>query len=144
MFLVTVVLIPIAMLSTLAQSLGSENRPRVDVTQLFDIKANSTCGGEPPTSFQSRFGTVLNCSLGEHNASFALDGDPNTWWQSQNGDDPVALTFSNPMVCNNLISSSLVGVSRVVINFILFYWYRPEHRLMLNGSIFLSFDFLLE
>ena len=73
---------------------GIGNRPRLDATQLFSLVTNSTCGGDPPTLFESRSGEFMNCSVGEHNASFAVDGDPNTWWQSQNGDDPVVLTFS--------------------------------------------------
>ena len=77
--------------SSLADSL---NGPRLDVTRLFSFEANSTCRGEPPTQFETRFGELLNCSVDEYNASFAVDGDPNTRWQSQNGDDPVALTFT--------------------------------------------------
>ena len=73
---------------------GSANGPRLDVTRLFSFEANSTCRGEPPTQFETRSGELLNCSVNEYNASFAVDGDPNTRWQSQNGDDPVALTFT--------------------------------------------------
>lgn len=32
--------------------------------------------------------------MDEYNAGFAVDGDPNTRWQSQPGDDPIALTFT--------------------------------------------------
>lgn len=71
----------------------SANGPRLDVTRFFSFDANSTCRGEPPTQFETRFGELLNCSVDGYNASFAVDGDPNTRWQSQNGDDPVALTF---------------------------------------------------
>ncbi len=55
-----------------------------EATALFDASANSTCGGAPPTI----------CSAGERSVEFALDGDPTTWWQSNDGDDPVSLTFS--------------------------------------------------
>ena len=95
-----IVVVLIAILSKPAQVSGSssENTSMLDVTRFFEIQTNSTCGGEPPTLFQSRSGTFLNCSFGEHNASLAIDSNLNTWWQSQNGDDPVAVTFSNPMV----------------------------------------------
>ena len=73
---------------------GSESGPRLDVTQLFAFDANSTCGGDPPTLFELRSGELQNCSLSEHESNFAVDGDPTTWWQSQNGKDPVALTFT--------------------------------------------------
>lgn len=62
-------------------------------TSLFSVSANSTCGGDPPTTFvynEQQF----NCSTGEHHAGFLLDNDPSTWWQSDNGDDPVSITFS--------------------------------------------------
>ena len=87
----------IVILSTPAELSGSSTS-MLDVTSFFEIQTNSTCGGEPPTLFLARSGTFLNCSLGEYNASLAVDGDLNTWWQSQNGDDPVAVTFSKPMV----------------------------------------------
>lgn len=70
------------------------NGPSLDVTNLFSLEINSTCGGETPTLFESRSGELSNCSLDEHNSSYAVDGDPNTWWQSQNGDTPLALTFT--------------------------------------------------
>ena len=73
---------------------SSGNGQRLDVTRLFSFEANSTCGEDPPTLFETRSGELVNCSVGEHNASFAIDGDPNTRWQSRNGDDPIALTFS--------------------------------------------------
>ena len=79
--------------------IGAGSGPSLDVTRLFTLETNSTCGGVPPTLFESRSGESLNCSLGEHNSSFAVDGDPTTWWQSQNEDDPLALTFSLAEVC---------------------------------------------
>jgi hypothetical protein len=73
---------------------NSADGPRLDVTRLFSFEANSTCRGEPPTPFETRSGELRNCSVDEFNARFAVDGDPNTRWQSQNGDDPVVLTFT--------------------------------------------------
>ena len=96
---------------------GAGDGPRLDVTRLFSFEANSTCGGEPPTLFETRSGELVNCSVGEHNASFAVDGDPNTRWQSQNGDDPITLTFSLSEV------SYLVGV--------------PVHRLSIKFYVHL-------
>ena len=78
---------------------GDGSGPSLDVTRLFTMETNSTCGGDPPTLFESRSGDLMNCSLSEHNPSFAVDGDPTTWWQSQNDNDPVALTFSLTEVC---------------------------------------------
>lgn len=75
-------------------ALGTDNRPALDVTRLFYFEANSTCGGEPPTLFEMRSGELQNCSMNEYNESFAVDGNRKTRWQSQNEDDPVALTFS--------------------------------------------------
>ena len=69
--------------------------PSFEVTQYFSLAANSTCGGDPPTLFQDQFnGGIANCSVGEHDPQLAADGDPNTWWQSANGDTPVELVFS--------------------------------------------------
>ena len=67
-----------------------------DVTRHFSLSANSTCGGDPPTLFedQSAPGVLLNCTSGEYEARLALDGYPNTRWQSATGHTPVALTFS--------------------------------------------------
>lgn len=68
---------------------------RFEATQYFSIAVNSTCG-VPPTLFEHQRtpGLFENCSLGDHEASFALDGNQSTWWQSANGEDPVAITFS--------------------------------------------------
>ena len=89
--------VPIAVILMLLQMrvvFGSGSGPRLDVTQFFAFDANSTCGGDPPTLFELRSGEFQNCSLNEHESSFAVDGDQTTWWQSQNGEDPVALMFS--------------------------------------------------
>lgn len=82
----------------------SASGPRLDVTRLFSFEANSTCSGEPPTQFETRFGELLNCSVDEYDARFAVDGDPNTRWQSQNGDDPVAFTFTLSEVSGRVLS----------------------------------------
>lgn len=77
-----------------------------EVTALFEIAANSTCGGDPPTFFVYD-GEVFNCSVGDHPAGFALDDNPNTWWQSSNGDDPVSITLSlGELEVNNIIISA--------------------------------------
>ena len=67
-----------------------------DVTRHFNLSANSTCGGDPPTLFedQSAPGVLLNCTSGEYEARLALDGYSNTRWQSATGHTPVTLTFS--------------------------------------------------
>ena len=82
---------------------GSVDGPLLDVTRLFSFEANSTCRGEPPTLFENRFGELLNCSVDEFDARFAVDGDPNTRWQSQNGDDPVVLTFTSSEVSGRVL-----------------------------------------
>lgn len=76
-------------------SVNTSTEPSFDVTRYFNLTANSTCG-DPPTLFEDRNapGVLLNCSAGEHEAHFALDGDLNTRWQSANGDNPVSFTFS--------------------------------------------------
>lgn len=61
-------------------------------TSLFQATANSTCGRDPPTTFVYQ-GEVLNCSIGDHPILFAVDDDASTWWQSDNGADPVSITF---------------------------------------------------
>lgn len=69
----------------------------IDVTNYFSFAANSTCGNTPTIFDQLASGApdeVFSCFLGEHNASFALDGDLNTWWQSENGESPVQMTFT--------------------------------------------------
>lgn len=85
----------IALLSPLgfSGSSGIVGENGFKATQLFELTTNSTCGGDPPTSFVYNNQT-FTCSTGEHHAMLALDGDFNTWWQSNNGDDPVSLTFS--------------------------------------------------
>ena len=76
-------------------SANSPTASSFDVTRYFNLTTNSTCG-DPPTLFEDRSapGVLLNCTAGEHDARFALDGDLNTRWQSANGDTPVSLTFS--------------------------------------------------
>ena len=64
-----------------------------DVTQYFTFTANSTCG-DPPTTFLTENGDELNCTLGDHDASFAVDRDSETWWQSEPGVDQVELLFT--------------------------------------------------
>lgn len=100
---VTLVLLiaAISMLLEVRLVLGSGSGPRLDVTQLFAFDANSTCGGDPPTLFELRSGELRNCSLSEHESNFAVDGDPTTWWQSQNGEDPVVLVFTLSEVSNS-------------------------------------------
>lgn len=64
-------------------------------TSLFAIAANSTCGRDPPTTAAFFYrGEIFNCTTGDHPPLFALDSDPSTWWQSDNGADPVSLSFS--------------------------------------------------
>ena len=65
-----------------------------EATALFGTTANSTCEQDPPTTFGDGAGAVFNCSSEDHAVMYALDRDPNTWWQSRNGDDPVSLSFS--------------------------------------------------
>ena len=64
-----------------------------EATSLFESTANSSCGGDPPTTFVHR-GDVFNCSSGDYPTSFLVDNDASTWWQSVNQSDPVLLTFS--------------------------------------------------
>ena len=64
-----------------------------EATSLFEVTANSTCGGDTPTEFIYE-GEEFNCSFGDHSARFSLDKNPNTWWQSNNTDDPVFIMFS--------------------------------------------------
>lgn len=82
----------VSLLSTPGSTSGRGSR--LDVTRLFSFEPNSTCRGEPPTQFETRSGEILNCSSNEYNAGFAVDGDPNTRWQSQTGEDPLALAFA--------------------------------------------------
>ena len=72
-----------------------QDSPNFDVTSYFGVTINSTCG-DPPTLYESQSnpGVFANCSSGEHDAQFVLDGDINTWWQSENGATPVLFTFS--------------------------------------------------
>ena len=68
----------------------------LDVTSYFSFAANSTCGNTPTISDQLASGVpseIFSCFFGEHNASFALDSDLGTWWQSENGESPVQMTF---------------------------------------------------
>lgn len=64
-----------------------------EATSLFEVTANSTCGGDPPTKFIYE-GEEFNCSFEDHSAHFSVDKNPNTWWQSNNTDEPVFITFS--------------------------------------------------
>lgn len=64
-----------------------------EATALFEVSANSTCGGDPPTIFIYD-DALFNCSLGDHSADFSFDSNPDTWWQSNNTDDPVSILFS--------------------------------------------------
>ena len=75
-----------------ATSSGEFFRGDFEATSLFGATANSTCG-DPPTNFIYN-GQLFNCSTGEHASSFAVDGNPNSWWQSTNEEDPVELVFS--------------------------------------------------
>ena len=74
----------------------SPDAPSFEVTQYFSLAANSTCGGVPPTLVLDQLnpGEFVNCSIGERDSQLAVDGDPDTWWQSANGDTPVELVFS--------------------------------------------------
>ena len=67
----------------------------IEVSQYFSVSANSTCGeGDTPTSFVTAGGDEVNCTRGDHEAAFILDGNLDTWWQSENNATPVAITFS--------------------------------------------------
>jgi hypothetical protein len=71
--------------------LGASNAFKA--TALFEVTANSTCGRDAPNNFVHE-GEVFNCSDGDYPAASMLDGNPSTWWQSENGDDPVSVMFS--------------------------------------------------
>ena len=68
---------------------------QIEVSQYFTASTNSTCG-DPPTLFEEpqNPGVLLNCTSGDHDAELALDGDLDTWWQSENGVTPVSITFT--------------------------------------------------
>ena len=71
---------------------GLQASEEFKVTALFNITANSTCGGDTPTTFVHD-GQEFDCSFGEHSAYFSLDNNHTTWWQSNNTDDPVSVSF---------------------------------------------------
>ncbi len=75
---------------------GGTSAESLDVTRFFSLEASSTCGETPPSpgSGSGDGLQVSSCLPGERNASFALDSDVETWWQSGDGDSPVELTFS--------------------------------------------------
>ena len=81
-----------AFITAIATSSGEFFRGDFEATSLFGATANSTCG-DPPTNFNYN-GQLFNCTAGEHASSFAVDGNPDTWWQSTNEEDPVELVFS--------------------------------------------------
>jgi hypothetical protein len=87
-----------------------------EATSLFESTANSSCGGDPPTTFVHR-GDVFNCSSGDYPTSFLVDNDASTWWQSVNQNDPVLLTFSlganEPAVSLHFAGIQLVFRSQV-------------------------------
>lgn len=59
-------------------------------TSLFNVTASSTCGMDtPPTA-----DLLLNCSAEDHSPAYSTDRDLNTWWQSEEGDDPAVITFT--------------------------------------------------
>ena len=70
-----------------------------DLTRFFSLEASSTCGDTPPSG-SGDLG-IVSCLPGERNASFVLDDDLESWWQSEDGESPVELTFSlqNVSVC---------------------------------------------
>lgn len=92
--LATVFLVQLLQLSSATSIEG------LDVTRFFSFEASSTCGETPPSGSGSsssgdREGLQLSdCPPGERNVSFALDGDVESWWQSEDGASPVELTFS--------------------------------------------------
>jgi len=69
-----------------------------DVTRLFSLSANSTCGEGLAGSGEGLVGSA-GCLPGQHNESFALDGDLDTWWRSEDGVSPVELLFNLENVC---------------------------------------------
>lgn len=85
--------LPLLLLLGTTAYIAGGARDSFKATALFNVTANSTCGGDTPTIFVYR-GGVFNCSNGDHTPRFVLDNDPNTWWQSGNGVDPVSITFS--------------------------------------------------
>ncbi len=72
----------------------------LDVTRFFSFEASSTCGETPPSGSASGVG-LPDCLSGERIASFALDDDVETWWQSEAGESLVELTFSLQNVSSN-------------------------------------------
>ncbi len=63
-----------------------------DLTRFFSLEASSTCGDTPPSG-SGDLG-IVSCFPGERNASFVLDEDLESWWQSEDRESPVELTFS--------------------------------------------------
>lgn len=77
----------------------------LDVTEYVSFAANSTCVDTPPIEVSE---DVSSCSE-DHNAQLALDGDPDTWWQSENGETPVELSFT----LENVSWSRIGGVAGI-------------------------------
>ena len=58
----------------------------IELTALFSSSANSSC-------------TELSCGLPvQHTPAAVLDGDPATWWQSEEQDEPVLLSLHSTHV----------------------------------------------
>ncbi len=91
------VLLALAALLQLSVALPNDV-PTIDITRYFEASASSTCGeqGDTPTLYEEQGNTVVfaNCSSGEHVAALMLDGDPDTYWQSEIGVTPVEVTFA--------------------------------------------------
>ena len=87
------------LLAGLLQAFASSpyDLPTIDVSRYFNVSANSTCGqGVTPTMYAgqgSNAGMFANCSSEEHRARLMLDGVPETFWQSENGETP-SITFT--------------------------------------------------
>ena len=87
------VLLAVGVLVQLHISAGFRGGLGPDVTRFFSLEASSTCGDTPPSGSGDGLG-IVSCLPGERNVSFVLDGDLESWWQSEDGESPVELTFS--------------------------------------------------
>ncbi len=85
------VLLAVGVLVQLHISAGFRGGLGPDVRRFFSLEASSTCGDTPPSG--SGLG-IVSCLPGERNVSFVLDDDLESWWQSEDGESPVDLTFS--------------------------------------------------
>jgi len=78
-----VVLIILLFDFSLARSLGGG----FEATSFFSVTTSSNCDSDTPTSFG-------NCSIEDHSVAQATDLNLDSWWQSEEGDDPAQLNFT--------------------------------------------------